>query len=190
MKKVLIVSAHTDIQNGSYVNRRILETVKRELPEAVIDSLSERYPDFRIDSATEQKKVVDADVIVWQFPLFWFDKPSLLQRWLEEVFTHGFTHGTNGNALQGKKLLLSITTGAPAELYAHDGRPNGGIEDLLLPAIKTTAQFTGMTLVDSLIITYGVSFDLRSDPEKARELERKADDHAARLVALLRDVAK
>ena len=87
MKKVLIVSAHTDIQNGSYVNRRILETVKRELPEAVIDSLSERYPDFRIDSATEQKKVVDADVIVWQFPLFWFDKPSLLQRWLEEVFT-------------------------------------------------------------------------------------------------------
>ena len=41
MKKVLIVSGHTDIQHGSVVNRRILEVVKRELPEVTIDSLSE-----------------------------------------------------------------------------------------------------------------------------------------------------
>ena len=123
MKKVLIVSGHTDIQHGSVVNRRILEVVKRELPEVTIDSLSEHYPDFRIDTAAEQKKVVDADVIVWQFPLFWYAKPSLLQRWEEEVFTHGFSHGTNGKALQGKKLILSVTTGAPAEFYAREGRP-------------------------------------------------------------------
>ena len=64
MKKVLIVSGHTDIQRGFVVNRRILEVVKRELPEVTIDSLSEYYSDFRIDTAAEQKKVVDADVIV------------------------------------------------------------------------------------------------------------------------------
>lgn len=190
MKKILIVSGHTDIQHGSVVNRRILEVVKRELPEVTIDSLSEHYPDFRIDTAAEQKKVVDADVIVWQFPLFWYAKPSLLQRWEEEVFTHGFSHGTNGKALQGKKLILSVTTGAPAEFYARDGRPNGGLEDVLMPATQATVSLTGMTLVDPVVITYGVSYTLRNDPEQAKELERKADDHAARLVALLRDVAK
>ena len=190
MKKVLIVSGHTDIQHGSVVNRRILEVVKRELPEVTIDSLSEHYPDFRIDTAAEQKKVVDADVIVWQFPLFWFAKPSLLQRWEEEVFTHGFSHGTNGKALQGKKLILSVTIGAPAEAYAREGRPNGGLEDVLMPATQATVGMTGMTLVDPAVITYGVSYALRNDPEQAKELERKADDHAARLVALLRDAAK
>ena len=80
MKKVLIVSGHTDIQHGSVVNRRILEVVKRELPEVTIDSLSEHYPDFRIDTAAEQKKVVDADVIVWQFPLFWYAGYGQLDR--------------------------------------------------------------------------------------------------------------
>lgn len=190
MKKVLIVSGHTDIQHGSVVNRRILEVVKRELPEVTIDSLSEHYPDFRIDTAAEQKKVVDADVIVWQFPLFWYAKPSLLQRWEEEVFTHGFSHGTNGKALQGKKLILSVTTGAPAEFYAREGRPNGGLEDVLMPATQATVSLTGMTLVDPAVITYGVAYELRNDPEQAKELDRKADDHAARLVALLRDAAK
>ena len=190
MKKILIVSGHTDIQHGSVVNRRILEVVKRELPEVTIDSLSEHYPDFRIDTAAEQKKVVDADVIVWQFPLFWYAKPSLLQRWEEEVFIHGFSHGTNGKALQGKKLILSVTTGAPAEVYAREGRPNGGLEDMLMPATQATVGMTGMTLVDPAVITYGVSYALCNDPEQVKELERKADDHAARLVALLRDAAK
>lgn len=190
MKKVLIVSGHTDIQNGSFVNKRILDAVKRELPEVEIDLLSDLYPDFAIDVQAEQKKVVSADVIVWQFPLFWFAKPSLLQRWEEEVFTHGFSHGSTGKALQGKKLILSVTTGAPAEVYAREGRPNGGLEDMLLPATLATVGMTGMEFTQPLIITYGVSYVVRTDPAQLPEQERKAEDHAARLVAAIREAAK
>ena len=106
MKKVLIVSGHSNIQHDSVVNSLIL---KQALPQVEIDSLCELYPDFKIDVAAEQAKLLEADVIVFQFPLYWFAKPSILQRWEEEVFLHGFSHGSNGDKLKGKKLIVSFT---------------------------------------------------------------------------------
>ena len=61
--------------------------------------------------------MVWADVIVLQFPVFWYSMPSLLARWMEQTFEHGFSHGAKGKALVGKKLLLSFTVGAPEDMY-------------------------------------------------------------------------
>ena len=49
MKKVLIVSGHSNIQHDSVVNSLILKQVKQALPQVEIDSLCELYPDFKID---------------------------------------------------------------------------------------------------------------------------------------------
>ena len=92
MKKVLIVSGHSNIQHDSVVNSLILKQVKQALPQVEIDLLCELYPDFKIDVAAEQAKALEADIIVFQFPLYWFAKPSILQRWEEEVFLHVFSH--------------------------------------------------------------------------------------------------
>ena len=75
----------------------------------------------RIDTAAEQQKLVAADVIVLQFPMFWFSMPSLLERWMECTFLHGFAHGSTGDKLRGKKLVISYTTGAPAEAFTAAG---------------------------------------------------------------------
>jgi len=107
MKNVLIVSGHTDL-NESVANKKILEELSRELPYAQIDYLSELYPDFKIDVSQEQQKLLDADVIVLQYPMFWYSMPSLLERWMEETFRHGFSHGSNGNKLKGKKLIVIL----------------------------------------------------------------------------------
>ena len=125
MKKVLIVSGHSNIQHDSVVNSLILKQVKQALPQVEIDLLCELYPDFKIDVAAEQAKVLEADIIVFQFPLYWFAKPSILQRWEEEVFLHGFSHGCNGDKLKGKKLIVSFTVGAPGEVYSREGGPCG-----------------------------------------------------------------
>lgn len=39
-----------------------------------------------------------------------------MKQWLDEVFVHGFAHGSTAK-LGGKKLILSFTTGAPQALY-------------------------------------------------------------------------
>ena len=80
MKNVLIVSGHTDLQHNSFANKIILEDLERLLPQATFDYLDRLYPDYKIDVAAEQKKLVAADVIVLQFPIFWYSMPSLLAK--------------------------------------------------------------------------------------------------------------
>lgn len=117
--KLLVVSGHVDLAH-SVANKAILEGLKKEFPEAEFDDLIGLYPDYKIDAKAEQEKLVKADVIVLQFPFFWYNCPSIMRKWFEDVLTHGFAYGSNGRALEGKKLLVSLTLGAPTEMYQHD----------------------------------------------------------------------
>ena len=186
MKKVLIVSGHTDL-NNSFANKIILEKLAKDLPEAVFDYLDKEYPDFTVDVKAEQKKLVEADIIVLQFPVFWYSYPSIMHRWMEDVFVHGFAHGSKGKALQGKKLVASFTTGAPEELYVKDGPQLYPIEELVIPAIKSTANLCGMEYA-GFVYTGGVSYASRPDAEQIKVMRAKAENHAERLEALLNEI--
>ena len=71
MKKVLIISGHTNTESDSMANKQILNELQtRLLPEAEYDILDRLYPDYRIDVEAEQKKLVEADIIVLQYPVF------------------------------------------------------------------------------------------------------------------------
>ena len=107
MQNILVVSGHTDL-NNSVANKAILERLENKLPQAEFVYLDKLYSDFQIDVEAEQEKLLNADIIVLQFPIFWYAMPSLLSRWLEETFQHGFSHGSTGDKLKGKKLMLLL----------------------------------------------------------------------------------
>ena len=185
MLHTFIVSGHTDLHN-SVANRRILDTLERELPGAEVLRLDALYTNKPIDVPTEQDRLRRADVIVFQFPLFWFNIPSLLQRWMEEVWLHGFSHGTTSHALKGKKLLLSLTTGAPAEVYTPQGADAPDFS-AMMQNLCTAAGFTGLEF-SGIESTCGVSYALRTDPAQLAAIEAKADAHAQRLIARLQSL--
>ena len=81
MKNILIVSGHTDL-NNSVANKNILNKLKEKLPNAEYDILSELYPNYQIDVEKEQEKLLKADIIVLQYPVFWYSMPSLLEKWM------------------------------------------------------------------------------------------------------------
>lgn len=187
MKKVLIVSGHTDL-NQSFANKTILEALQQRLPEAEFDFLDREYPDFKIDVAKEQARLVASDIIVLQFPLFWYSVPSLLKKWLEDVFLHGFSHGSTGNKLHGKKLLLSFTTGAPEEMYVEGGIQGYPIT-AFLPPLQQTAALTGLEWA-GFIYTGGLSYTARSDEAKLAQMREKAIAHAERVTAEIEKLAE
>ena len=76
MPQVLVISGHPALSQ-SVANSAILEQIAKELPQAQIRRLDALYPDFRIDVAAEQQALVAADV-VWQFPLYWYSVPALV----------------------------------------------------------------------------------------------------------------
>ena len=176
MKNILIVSGHTDL-NNSVANKKILQELSKRLPNAEIDYLSELYSDYKIDVEQEQNKLLKADIIVLQYPVFWYSMPSLLEKWMEETFKHGFSHGSTGDKLKGKKVIISLTTGAPEEVYEN-------IDDFLNP-IKASCKLCQMEYVGS-IVTYGVSYQIRN--EKGKEIEEKAINHANRLIEMINNI--
>lgn len=182
MKDILIISGHTDLAS-SVANRTILETLGERLPEAEIVKLDELYPDFKIDVENEQRRLLRADIIVLQFPVFWYSVPSILERWMEETFRHGFSHGSTGDKLKGKKLVLSFTTGAPEEMYSHDG-PMGYTIDEFLPCYKATCRLTQMEYC-GYVYTGGVSYGNRTSLELVEQQKVMSMKHAERLIRLL-----
>lgn len=181
MKNTLVISGHTDL-SASVANKTILETIAQRRPRrrSYGSTASTRFQNRR---TAEQQRLLKADVIVLQFPVFWYSAPSLLERWMEETFRHGFSHGSTGDKLKGKKLVLSFTTGAPAEMYSHEG-PMGYTIDEFLPCYKATCKLCGMEFA-GYVFTGGVSYGARTTPEQVEAQKAKSVEHAQRLLGLL-----
>ncbi|HDW3730358.1 TPA: NAD(P)H-dependent oxidoreductase, partial [Escherichia coli] len=130
------------------------------------------------------ESLLRADVIVWQFPFSWYGLPGLMKKWLDEVFVHGFAHGSTAK-LGGKKLILSFTTGAPEELYTVDSFFGHTIEEYLIP-FETTARLCNLELL-APVYTCGISYADR-DADKIAQQKTLAREHASRLVELLNSV--
>lgn len=175
MNNILIISGHTNTTSDSVVNKTIMQQLETSLPGCRTVYLDRLYPDFKIDATAEQERLLWADVIVLQFPVFWFSMPSLLHRWMEETFLHGFSHGSTGDKLRGKKLVVSYTTGAPADAMDWES---------LFANLRGTCQFTGMEW-GGCIGTGGVSYLMRNDPQMLAGITDKARQHAQRLIAHL-----
>ena len=105
MSKILVVSGHPRL-NQSLANKTILETLKDKGADFTLLRLDEEG--FAPQVEKDQALLKDADIIVFQFPIFWYSYPSLMKHWVEEVFAHGFAYGTGGTALKGKKFQISF----------------------------------------------------------------------------------
>ncbi|WP_291913610.1 NAD(P)H-dependent oxidoreductase [Chitinophaga sp. CB10] len=107
------------------------------------------------DITAEQEKVLWADLIIFQFPLWWFSMPAIMKGWVDRVFTNGFGYGIGqrygGGKLAGKKGMLLITTGGDANTFSERGI-HGNIHDLLFPIHHGIMWFTGMAALPPFLV--------------------------------------
>jgi putative NADPH-quinone reductase len=127
---------------------------------------------FADDIAAEQAKLEWCDIMVWQFPLWWFSVPGILKGWVDRVFAMGRTYGQGklyqNGVFKGKKALLSLTTGGYREDYLENGL-QGEMVGILRPLQRGILEFTGFTVLEPHIV-YGPT---RLLPEqRATELAR------------------
>lgn len=180
MNNILIISGHPDLRE-SVGNATILDEVAAALPDAEIRRLDWLYSDKKINIKAEQDSLLKADIIVWQFPFSWYALPGIMKLWLDEVFVHGFAHGSTAK-LAGKKLVLSFTTGAGQALYSSEGFFGHQVEDYLIP-FETTARLCNLEW-QKPVYTCGISYAGRDENTIAQQ-KTLAKEHASRLVALL-----
>ena len=182
--RVLVVSGHPDSKN-SIATKTIMEEIGRALPGAELLYLDTAYPDFKIDTDKERQRVRDADIIVLQYPIYWYTPPAIMKRWQEEVFAFGFAHDAKGGLLGGKKLVLSMTSGAPESHYHLGGRMNYPMEMFQIP-LQQFANLCGMEFA-GMVYTGGYNLG-RRETERDKQMEQ-AKAHARKLVEKIRELA-
>ena len=179
MSKVTMIVGHPNLNGGSLANKIIVDRVQ-ELADVEVCDLTALYPDFHFDVEREQVKLLESDVIILQFPFFWYSIPGILKHWLDEILTYGFAYGSTGDKLKGKKLIVSSTIGGPEESYnGEDGYNSFTIEDFMKPLVQT-ARLTQMVYKDP-VITHSMTY-IPNVYNVKEEVEARAVDHADRLI--------
>ncbi len=135
MKKLLVNYAHPG-QHHSRINKAMAQEARSIDGLSFID-LYAWYPSLIIDIDQEQQRLLDHDIIVFQFPLFWSSAPALVKEWLDLVLEPGFAWGEGGDKLAGKKMMLAITAGRPQTAYSKTGVQGADLADFLLPLHRT-----------------------------------------------------
>ena len=141
MARLIVYFAHPG-HNFSHVNRFMARAAKQVTDVTFVDLYAD-YPRFDINVDVEQERLLNHDVILFQFPLFWYSTPSILKEWQDIVLEHGFAYGTGGDKLAGKTMMLAITAAGPQEAYTRGGFQHYPLREFLRP-LEQTARLCGM----------------------------------------------
>jgi NAD(P)H dehydrogenase (quinone) len=115
------------------------------------------------DVEVEIAKLRWADVLILQFPLWWFAMPAILKGWVDRVFAYGFAYGVGEHSdrrwgdrygegtLAGKRAMLIVTAGGWEDHYAARG-VNGPIDDLLFPIQHGILYYPGYDVLPPFVV--------------------------------------
>jgi NAD(P)H dehydrogenase (quinone) len=127
---------------------------------------------FAPDVTEEMKKLVAADLLILQFPLWWYSLPAILKGWIDRVFAMGFAYDA-GRAhetgpLAGRRAMVSVTTGGPARSFGvHAFSPP--MDAVLFHIQYGMLHFAGMQVLPPFV-AYGAA--RITDEERAASLGR------------------
>lgn len=170
--KTSLILAHPNLA-ASKANRALLDVVQ-DLPGIEIADLYALYPDGRIDAEAETDRLLAADRIVMQFPMYWYSTPPLLKQWQDEVLTPIlYLRPDVAAQLAGKPLRIATTTASEAESYRAEGRNGFTVHELFAP-LRAMARRSGFVWEPPF-----VAHDMRAPTPEALALQ------AARYRALL-----
>lgn len=153
----------------------------------VADLMGEAYASGRLpaDVAEEQRKLRAADLVVLQFPLWWYGPPAMLKGWVDRVLTNGFAFGPSDpetglplrygeGPLAGRRALVIVTAGEDDRSIGERG-VSGDLDSLMFPLTHGTLWYTGIEPLDLHVVHDADGLAPADiDLESARLVERLA----------------
>jgi glutathione-regulated potassium-efflux system ancillary protein KefG len=162
MARLIVYYAHPGHKH-SHVNRFMARAAEALDGISFVD-LYRDYPRFDIDADREQQRLLDHDVILFQFPLFWYSTPSIVKEWQDLVLEHGFAYGSGGDQLAGKRLMLAVTAAGPEEAYSAGGYQHYALREFLRP-LEQTARLCEMRFAAPYVLYSSLKAPTTGDVE-------------------------
>ena len=178
MARLIVYYAHPG-HKYSTANRQMVAEARKVDAITFVDLYAE-YPRFEINIDREQQRLLDHDVVLFQFPMFWYSTPSLLKEWIDLVLEHGFAYGYQGDKLTGKCMVLAVTAAGNQDAYTQQGYQHYPIRTFLTP-LEQTAKLCHMEFSAPYVLYGSLSAEERG------ELQQHVDGYRSLLEAIRDD---
>lgn len=107
------------------------------------------------DIQAELARLLWCDLLILNFPLWWFAPPALLKGWIDRVLIADLAQGgprMDGlGGLVGKRAMLSLTLDGPAQRCDDPDSVHGPLDDMLHPLQRGTLASTGMAVLPAFV---------------------------------------
>ena len=132
---------------------------QRKSPDYLVYALEQRYnfdqqaiaPDIAIEIAKLQK----ADLLILNFPLFWFSVPAIMKGWIDRVLISGVCYGGmrfyDQGGLKGKKALVTLTLGGREHMFGEKAIHGELVDGMLRPLLRGTLAYVGLEVLPPFI---------------------------------------
>ena len=130
----------------------------RDNPDYLVYALEQRLgvksQSLAPDIQQELEKLLWADLLILNFPIFWFSTPAILKGWIDRVLVSGICYGGkrfyDQGGLRGKKALVTVTLGGREHMFG-DGAIHGPLEDMLRPILRGTLAYVGFDVLQPFV---------------------------------------
>ncbi|SEJ43009.1 NAD(P)H dehydrogenase (quinone) [Pseudomonas linyingensis] len=106
------------------------------------------------DIAAEIAKVQWCDLLILNFPLYWFSMPAVLKGWIDRVMISGVFYGGkriyDRGGMRGKRALVTLTLGGREHMFGPEAI-HGEIHTLLRPLLQGSLAYCGFEVLPPFI---------------------------------------
>ncbi|WP_229070277.1 NAD(P)H-dependent oxidoreductase [Actinoplanes sp. DH11] len=135
------------------------------------------------DVRDEQAKLAAAELLVLQFPLWWYGPPAILKGWFDRVLTSGFAYGDideelgvprryGDGGLAGRRALIVVTAGEDAGSIGPRGI-SGDVDSLLFPITHGVLWYVGIDVLDLHVVHDADALDAAGVEREAARLRER-----------------
>ncbi|MGO1948406.1 MAG: NAD(P)H-dependent oxidoreductase [Mycobacteriaceae bacterium] len=136
-----------------------------------------------VDVRAEHEKLADAELLVLQFPLWWYGTPAILKGWLDRTLTDSFAYGDldpdtgvplryGDGGLTGRRALVIVTVGEDDRSMGSRGI-SGDIESILFPLTHGALWYVGIDVLELHVVYDADGLDAEGvEHEVSRLVER------------------
>ncbi len=131
---------------------------ERENPDYLVYALEQRVgakqQTLAADIQGELDKLLWADLLILNFPIYWFSAPAMLKGWIDRVLVSGICYGGkrfyDQGGLAGKRALVTVTLGGREHMFG-EGAIHGPLEDMLRPILRGTLAYVGLQVLPPFV---------------------------------------
>ncbi|HXE36986.1 MAG TPA: NAD(P)H-dependent oxidoreductase [Azonexus sp.] len=102
------------------------------------------------DVLAEVEKVDWCDLLILNFPIFWFSVPAIMKGWIDRVFVSGRFYGGkrfyDQGGMTGKRAMLAFTLGGQPHMFGPEGI-HGEIDLMLRPLLRGALGYAGFSVL-------------------------------------------